>query len=121
MDRHSVCIRRVLRHGAAIAASRTTGVAAAATTNATLDEQQSRAVGSRSGAINELFGAALNARRAALGLSPVSDARSYMITDRPWLAADPILGPWPDRDGEGVFQTGAWIFPDERPLSRELE
>ena len=42
------------------------------------------------------------------------------MTDRPWLAADPILGPWPDPEG-GVFQTGAWILPDERSLSRELD
>jgi vancomycin aglycone glucosyltransferase len=44
-----------------------------------------------------------------------------MFTDRPWLAADPTLGPWPDPADDGVFQTGAWILPDERPLSRELE
>jgi len=70
---------------------------------------------------NDLFGAALNAHRASLGLTPVSDARSHMVTDRPWLAADPTLGPWPDPTNEGVFQTGAWILPDERPLSRELD
>lgn len=70
---------------------------------------------------NELFGTAVNAHRASLGLAPVSDVRSHMITDRPWLAADPILGPWPDPGEGGVFQTGAWILPDDRPLSRELD
>jgi vancomycin aglycone glucosyltransferase len=70
---------------------------------------------------NDLFGPALNAHRASLGLAPVGDVRSHMFTDRPWLAADPTLGPWPDPADEGVFQTGAWILPDERPLSRELE
>jgi vancomycin aglycone glucosyltransferase len=70
---------------------------------------------------NDLFGAALDAHRASRGLAPVSDVRSHMFTDRPWLAADPTLGPWPDPAAEGVFQTGAWILPDERPLSRELE
>jgi vancomycin aglycone glucosyltransferase len=69
---------------------------------------------------NGLFGAALNAHRASSGLAPVSDVRSYMFTDRPWLAADPTLGPWPDPADEGVVQTGAWILPDERPLSREV-
>jgi vancomycin aglycone glucosyltransferase len=44
-----------------------------------------------------------------------------MFTDRPWLAADPTLGPWPDPADEGVFQTGSWILPDERPLARELD
>jgi vancomycin aglycone glucosyltransferase len=70
---------------------------------------------------NDLFAAAVNAHRASLGLAPVSDVRSHMFTDRPWLAADPTLGPWPDPADEGVIQTGAWILPDERPLSRELE
>jgi vancomycin aglycone glucosyltransferase len=70
---------------------------------------------------HDLFCAALNAHRASLGLAPVSDVRSHMFTDRPWLAADPTLGPWPDPEQKGVVQTGAWILPDERPLSRELE
>lgn len=70
---------------------------------------------------NDSFGAALNSQRASAGLAPVSDVRSHIITDRPWLAADPILAPWPDPADQGVFQTGAWILPDERPLSPELE
>lgn len=69
---------------------------------------------------NDLFGAALNAHRVSLGLAPVGDVRTHMMTDRPWLAADPTLGPWPEPSGNGVFQTGAWIMPDERPLSSEL-
>ena len=64
---------------------------------------------------------ALNFHRASLGLAPVSDVRSYIFTDQPWLAADPTLGPWPDPADQAVFQTGAWILPDERPLSPELE
>jgi vancomycin aglycone glucosyltransferase len=70
---------------------------------------------------NALFGAALNAQRASLGLASITDVRSHMLTERPWLAADPTLGPWPDAAGHAVFQTGAWILPDERPLSRELD
>jgi vancomycin aglycone glucosyltransferase len=70
---------------------------------------------------NESFAAALNAHRASAGLPPVDDVRSHIFTDRPWLAADPTLAPWPDRADPGVFQTGAWILPDERPLSPELE
>ena len=69
---------------------------------------------------NELFGAAVNARRASLGLAEVSNVQSHMMTYQPWLAADRALAPWPGaRDGH-VFQTGAWILPDERPLSRDL-
>jgi vancomycin aglycone glucosyltransferase len=70
---------------------------------------------------NALFGAALNVHRALLGLAPVSDVRSHMVTEHPWLAADPALGPWPEAGEAGVFQTGAWILPDDRPLPRELE
>jgi vancomycin aglycone glucosyltransferase len=40
---------------------------------------------------------------------------------RPWLAADPTLAPWPEPADPNVVQTGAWILPDERPLSAELE
>lgn len=70
---------------------------------------------------NDLFGAAVNARRASLGLAEISDVRSHMMTDQPWLAADRKLAPWPGVTDGLVFQTGAWILPDERPLSRDLD
>jgi len=70
---------------------------------------------------NDAFGTALNSLRASVGLAPVSDVRSHIFTDQPWLAADPILAPWPDPADQAVFQTGAWILPDERPLSSDLE
>ncbi len=70
---------------------------------------------------NDTWGSLLNSHRASLGLAPVSDVRSYILTDRPWLAADPTLAPWPDPADQAVFQTGAWILSDERPLSPELE
>jgi len=70
---------------------------------------------------NDMWGATLNSHRASAGLAPVSDVRSHILTHRPWLAADPTLGPWPDPADQAVFQTGAWILPDERPLSPELE
>jgi vancomycin aglycone glucosyltransferase len=63
----------------------------------------------------------LNAQRATLGLAPVHDVRGHVLTDRPWLAADAALAPWPDAASETVFQTGAWIVRDERPLSDEIE
>jgi vancomycin aglycone glucosyltransferase len=70
---------------------------------------------------NELFGAALNTRRASIGLPPVDNVYNYGFTDHPWLAADPTLGPWQEPADLDVVQTGAWILPDERPLSVELE
>ncbi|MEV4051991.1 glycosyltransferase [Amycolatopsis sp. NPDC049688] len=62
----------------------------------------------------------LNGHRAALGLPPVDGVRDHVYSDRPWLAADPALGPWPETPGLDVVQTGAWIQPDERPLPAGL-
>jgi vancomycin aglycone glucosyltransferase len=69
---------------------------------------------------NELFAAALNTRRASLGLPPVDNVYNFGFTDHPWLAADPTLGPWQEPADLEVVQTGAWILPDERPLPAEL-
>ncbi|MFD0969108.1 glycosyltransferase [Plantactinospora endophytica] len=71
--------------------------------------------------VNERFGPPLNRHRAAVGLPALDDVRGHVFTDRPWLAADPTLGPWPEPADQQVFQPGAWILPDERPLSPELE
>jgi vancomycin aglycone glucosyltransferase len=70
---------------------------------------------------NALFGDALNTHRASIGLPPLDNVRDHVITHQPWLAADPILGPWPQPADLDVVQTGAWILPDERPLPAELE
>ena len=69
----------------------------------------------------ETWGPSLNAHRAAVGLAPVADVRGHILTDRPWLAADPTLAPWPEPGDPHVLQTGAWIMRDERPASPELE
>jgi vancomycin aglycone glucosyltransferase len=45
----------------------------------------------------------------------------HVFTDRPWLAVDPILAPWPGSPDLDVVQTGAWILPDDRPLPADLE
>jgi vancomycin aglycone glucosyltransferase len=70
---------------------------------------------------NDTWATLINPRRASLGLPPIDDVRSYVHTDRPWLAADPTLAPWPDPADDTVIQSGAWILPDDRPLSPELE
>ncbi|EWM18417.1 hypothetical protein KUTG_08721 [Kutzneria sp. 744] len=69
--------------------------------------------------INLLFGAAVNNDRARLGLPEVDDVRDYVITDRPLLAADPVLSPWREAELQ-VVQTGAWLLPDDRPLPADL-
>ena len=63
----------------------------------------------------------LNSHRTKLGLESVSDVRSHILTDQPWLAADPTLGPWPNPADKSVFQSGAWMLKNERPLEPELE
>jgi vancomycin aglycone glucosyltransferase len=68
-----------------------------------------------------VFGPALNTHRVANGLPPVDHVRDYLIGDHPWLAADPVLAPWPEPADLDVVQTGAWVLPDERPLPAELE
>ncbi len=61
----------------------------------------------------------INAERTTLGLDPIDDVRDHIFGDVPWLAADPVLGPWPG-PGE-LVQTGAWLTNDQRPLAPELE
>lgn len=70
--------------------------------------------------MNDLFGEGLNTLRASIGLPKVDNVRDHVYTDRPWLAADPVLAPWRQPAKIDVVQTGAWILPDERPLPAEL-
>ncbi|ANZ38654.1 hypothetical protein BBK82_23920 [Lentzea guizhouensis] len=61
----------------------------------------------------------VNAERAKLDLPPVDDIRDHIFSDTPWLAADPLLSPWP---GPGdLVHTGAWLLPDSRPLAPDLQ
>jgi vancomycin aglycone glucosyltransferase len=70
--------------------------------------------------VHAVFGAALNTHRASVGLPPVDNVRDYAFTRHPWLAADPVLGPWQEPTDLDVVQTGRWLVPDERPLPAEL-
>ncbi|MFF0533175.1 glycosyltransferase [Nocardia amikacinitolerans] len=70
--------------------------------------------------VNALYREALNSHRAEIGLPPVDNVRDYVFTDRPWLAADPILCPSQGMTDLDLVQTGAWILPDDRPLPDEL-
>jgi vancomycin aglycone glucosyltransferase len=69
---------------------------------------------------NEQWLPAVNSQRESIGLSPVEDVLSYMNSPRPWLAADPVIGPWPEPDDPDVVQTGAWLMRDTRPLPDDL-
>ena len=74
--------------------------------------------------VNAFFAQGLNRFRALLTLAPVGDVRDYVRTDvlgDPLLATDPTLDPWHPTPAVDAVQTGAWILPDPRPLSAELE
>lgn len=60
----------------------------------------------------------VNANRAQLGLSAIQDVLSHILGERPWLAADVILGP---ALSAGVLQTGAWILAGGGGLTAQLE
>ncbi|SDL21082.1 vancomycin aglycone glucosyltransferase [Nonomuraea jiangxiensis] len=68
-----------------------------------------------------LFGDTINTHRTSIGLPPVSGVRDHVFTGHPFLAADPVLGPWQETPELDVTQTGAWIRPDQRPLPVGLE
>jgi vancomycin aglycone glucosyltransferase len=70
---------------------------------------------------NDQWSSPLNLHREKLGLDHISEVHRHILTDQPWLACDPTLGPWPDPADETIFQTGAWFLIDDRPLSPELE
>jgi vancomycin aglycone glucosyltransferase len=70
---------------------------------------------------NEVYGGPLNAHRAEIGLPPLANVRDAVTTDHPWLAADPVLGPWPRPSDLPVVQTGAWTVPDDSPLPQDLD
>ncbi len=67
------------------------------------------------------FRATLNEERAKIGLGPVASVQPYMFTDRPWLAADPIIAPAFPSPGIEIVQTGAWLLSDQTALPKELE
>ncbi|MEV5707164.1 glycosyltransferase [Actinoallomurus sp. NPDC052274] len=71
--------------------------------------------------MNALFAETINTHRTSVGLPPVDGTRDHVFTDHPFLAADPVLGPWQETPELDVAQTGAWIRPDERPLPAGLE
>jgi vancomycin aglycone glucosyltransferase len=70
---------------------------------------------------NLMFLAALNDSRTKFGLDAVNDVRTHIFTDKPLLAADPMLAPLQATPGMQVTQTGTWILRDTSPLPARLE
>ncbi|MFC6087680.1 glycosyltransferase [Saccharothrix lopnurensis] len=71
--------------------------------------------------MDALFGGIVNTHRASVGLPPVERVRDHVFTDHPFLAADPVLGPWRATADPDVAQTGAWTRRDGRPLPAGVE
>ena len=63
----------------------------------------------------------VNARRAALGMAPVAEIYSHVLTERPVLACDEALWPVSADATPAPVQVGYMTPPDERSLSRALE
>lgn len=62
----------------------------------------------------------INKHRASIGLSAIEDAREFLFSAKPWLAADPVLSPDPLPSSAEIERTPAWILSDERTLSPDL-
>jgi vancomycin aglycone glucosyltransferase len=118
-DAHRLCVRRICAGGAALLAPCATSITVYTRPGFAHDNGELWA--QNAARFHDLFGAAVNTHRAALGLATLSDVQHHMVTDEPWLAADSTIGPWPDPTDSHVFQTGAWILYDQRPLSYEVE
>jgi vancomycin aglycone glucosyltransferase len=86
-----------------------------------LSEEENRQLWKENEASFAPFAKTLNEERAKLGLEPVTNVQRYIFTNRPWLAADPVLAPAFPLDGMEVVQTGAWTFSDPTPLPPALE
>jgi vancomycin aglycone glucosyltransferase len=63
----------------------------------------------------------INANRARLGMAPIRDVLDHVLTDHTWLAADAALAPVPATPGRRIFETGAWVLADNRPLPPDVE
>jgi vancomycin aglycone glucosyltransferase len=94
----------------------TPGQPADATPRASIEEQWRNAAK----AWNERALERINHNRDRLGMAPIDDVLDYVLTDHTWLAADAILAPVPATPGREIFQTGAWVLADDRPLSADV-
>ena len=70
---------------------------------------------------NDLFLGTLNEARAELGLDPVGSVYGHILTDTPWLAADPTLAPAASTQPMQIVQTGGWLLKERRPLPADVE
>jgi len=62
----------------------------------------------------------VNSNRERWKLDPIDDVLGHILGEQVWLAADAVLGPAPSPSDLDVFQSGAWIMEDNRPLPPDL-
>lgn len=88
----------------------------------TLSPQENRALWAQeTRTFNRMFRDVINEQRAALGLAPVKSVPRHISTNRPLLAADPVLAPAGTSTQLRIRQTGAWFLPSPMPLPSPLE
>lgn len=69
---------------------------------------------------DDIFLTAVNEGRVARGLSPIARLRRHVLTERPWLCADPTLAPIAAGTRASVVETGALLLDDPTPLPPSL-
>jgi vancomycin aglycone glucosyltransferase len=55
------------------------------------------------------------------GLDPIESVQPHILTERPWLAADPVIGPAGASPFLKITQTGAWLLSDSSALPDDVE
>ena len=68
-----------------------------------------------------MLGEAINRGRECWGLSPIRDVAAYLITDRPIVASDALLGALPPDASPGIAQTGSLALAERGELEPALE
>jgi UDP:flavonoid glycosyltransferase YjiC (YdhE family) len=73
------------------------------------------------GGFDAVFKDAINRGRREYGLSPIAKVVDYLLTDRPIVASDALLGELPPDVSPSIVQTGALSLADESALDPALE
>ena len=68
-----------------------------------------------------MLGDAINRRRRAWDLPPIGDVTAHLLTDRPIVASDALLGAPPPDASPGIVQTGSLALAEDGPLEPALE
>lgn len=70
---------------------------------------------------DELFRETLNEERSNRGLDPIQSVQRHIFTERPWLAADSVIGPAGASSDLKITQTGPWLLSEPSALRNDVE